>query len=719
MCELCGSAGKSNFSNTQWKRPQYETRCCKKCTTGRRGAQVTSRATADITIISSPHGRQRREERGVAKSELQAAVKYGIRTRARSDQDGNQRWKYTYKGVVFLTDKTGKKEITSYPENRRKSAAMPPVPHLRHNAPAYKHRPAAVALSRAELLRSPSKWTSHTIVVIDQSGSMRTNDVAGFSTRSHAVWSKVSKDLVERPVIQRGAAASTDVVTVIAMRDDAEIVIDRSPMNMELASQLLSFSGASKPRSHGRYVPALTLAETCLNMNTCGSCNLGLLFLSDGKPSDRVPRGKGRSMMQKHCTMMSDVVGELSSSFGRRLSIGAIGFAEEDEFDVMRAMVETAREYGVKANFSLPSLSGEGLGTSISWLTTSMTETKMELTAVGTTTQRVVRTVRRDKKNEPSNRFYNADDWLLFKRVARCSWELDGDDVRVLPLIGKERGAVGAAFKKNIFDEGGERMVHMFREIDRDHNFVGDAFVAKESRFVETGSAESMEFHKLHVKMQDRAGKLAERFNAQVSTVARTGSPVVNYLKCFVYVCVGASGTKFPLHVEKLLNWERFTKFNDNKGGVSSDWVAAEAKARAKAQRGEGGGGGLGEFLEDDETEEEDSEEDSEADYFTPLNFMRRLKVDHADVPQAFTHFTFQDSGGQMLVCDLQGVFERKMTPPVFLLTDPVIHFASRHHGGRTHKYGRTDRGMNGMRDFFRTHKCNALCHALGLTMRV
>ena len=69
--------------------------------------------------------------------------------------------------------------------------------------------------------------------------------------------------------------------------------------------------------------------------------------------------------------------------------------------------------------------------------------------------------------------------------------------------------------------------------------------------------------------------------------------------------------------------------------------------------------------MEDDETEEEDSEEDSEADYFTPLNFMRRLKVDHADVPQAFTHFTFQDSGGQMLVCDLQGVFERKMTPRV------------------------------------------------------
>ena len=365
-----------------------------------------------------------------------------------------------------------------------------------------------------------------------------------------------------------------------------------------------------------------------------------------------------------------------------------------------------------------------GLGTSISWLTTSMTETKMELTAVGATTQREVRSVRRDKKNEASNKFYNAVDWLLFKRVQRCSWKLDGDDLLYLPLIGRARGAAGAAFKRNIFDEGGERMVHMFREIDRDHNFVGDALVAKESRFVETGSAESMEFHKLHVKMQDRAGKLAERFNAKVSIVARTGTPVVNYLKCFVYVCFATSGKEFPLHVEKRLNWERFTKFNDNKGGVSSDWVDAEAKARAKAQRGAGGGGeglgGLGEFFEDEETEEEDSEEDSEADYFTPLAAMglTKLKVAHADVPQAFTHFTFQDSGGQMLVCDLQGVFERKMTPPTFLLTDPVIHFASRH-GGRAHKYGRTDRGMAGMRDFFRTHECNALCHAMGLTMRV
>ena len=369
VCDFCGSVGRSSFSNTQWKRPQYETRCCKECTTGRRGAQVALPlpATVDITIISSPHGRQRREERGVAKVELQAAVKYGVRTRARCDRSGNQRWKYVYEGVVFITDKTGKLEITSYPEDRRKSA-VPPVPHVPHNTRAREPSPANLAVSRAELLRSPSKWTSHTVVVIDQSGSMRTNDVAGFPTRSHAVWSKLSKDLVEGPVVQRGIAASTDVVTVIAMRDDAEIVIDRSPMSMELADQLLSFSEVSKPRSHGRYVPALTLAETCLKMNTCGSCSLGLLFLSDGKPSDSVPRGKGRSMMQKHCAMMSDVVGELSSSFGRRLSIGAIGFAEDDEFDVMRAMAETAREYGVKARFSLPSLTGEGLGEWILYL---------------------------------------------------------------------------------------------------------------------------------------------------------------------------------------------------------------------------------------------------------------------------------------------------------------------------------------------------------------
>ncbi len=56
-----------------------------------------------------------------------------------------------------------------------------------------------------------------------------------------------------------------------------------------------------------------------------------------------------------------------------------------------------------------------------------------------------------------------------------------------------------------------------------------------------------------------------------------------------------------------------------------------------------------------------------------------------------------------------------------FILTDPVIHttagrrrqLAAAHSIGRGN--GKTDKGMEGVRLFFATHHCNALCRRLGL----
>ena len=63
-----------------------------------------------------------------------------------------------------------------------------------------------------------------------------------------------------------------------------------------------------------------------------------------------------------------------------------------------------------------------------------------------------------------------------------------------------------------------------------------------------------------------------------------------------------------------------------------------------------------------------------------------------------------------MLFCDLQGVVS-DTNPPIFELTDPVIHFRSRH--GRKNVFGRTDHGPKGMHNFFQTHKCSSLCKML------
>ena len=59
----------------------------------------------------------------------------------------------------------------------------------------------------------------------------------------------------------------------------------------------------------------------------------------------------------------------------------------------------------------------------------------------------------------------------------------------------------------------------------------------------------------------------------------------------------------------------------------------------------------------------------------------------------------------ELLVCDLQGVFTRERF--AFDWVDPVIHSDL---GGHKSLFSRTDRGADGMKEFMRTHKCNALC---------
>eukprot|EP01013_Petalomonas_cantuscygni_P001504 TRINITY_DN1147_c0_g1_i3.p3 TRINITY_DN1147_c0_g1~~TRINITY_DN1147_c0_g1_i3.p3 ORF type:complete len:194 (-),score=4.59 TRINITY_DN1147_c0_g1_i3:485-1066(-) len=75
--------------------------------------------------------------------------------------------------------------------------------------------------------------------------------------------------------------------------------------------------------------------------------------------------------------------------------------------------------------------------------------------------------------------------------------------------------------------------------------------------------------------------------------------------------------------------------------------------------------------------------------------------TDDRNTPAAFSHFTYCLSGGHELVCDIQGVGD--------FYTDPQIHAKDQR------KYGRGNLGEHGMVQFFRTHRCNAVCHYLRL----
>ncbi|KAI2607757.1 kinase-like protein [Hypoxylon fragiforme] len=67
---------------------------------------------------------------------------------------------------------------------------------------------------------------------------------------------------------------------------------------------------------------------------------------------------------------------------------------------------------------------------------------------------------------------------------------------------------------------------------------------------------------------------------------------------------------------------------------------------------------------------------------------------------QALSHFSYAESGGQFLLCDLQGGINSNEV----ILSDPAIMSVDG-------MYGISDLGHDGMSSFFSHHRCNNWCH--------
>jgi hypothetical protein len=74
---------------------------------------------------------------------------------------------------------------------------------------------------------------------------------------------------------------------------------------------------------------------------------------------------------------------------------------------------------------------------------------------------------------------------------------------------------------------------------------------------------------------------------------------------------------------------------------------------------------------------------------------------DRRNTPQAFSHFTWEASNHQLLICDIQGVAD--------MYTDPQIHSIS------SQGYGQGNLGMRGITKFLESHTCNHICRFLQL----
>ncbi|CAF4338353.1 unnamed protein product, partial [Adineta steineri] len=80
---------------------------------------------------------------------------------------------------------------------------------------------------------------------------------------------------------------------------------------------------------------------------------------------------------------------------------------------------------------------------------------------------------------------------------------------------------------------------------------------------------------------------------------------------------------------------------------------------------------------------------------------------EYSTILQAFSHWTYHITSGRLMVVDLQGV----KVDCAYLLTDPALHCEDLLRFQKT----RTNLGIKGMHQFFRTHICSDVCSKLNL----
>jgi hypothetical protein len=729
------------------------------------------------SLLSCEHGKQRREERGIQKIDLQRARRYGIREATRKG-----RFKFTYGGIVFIYDEKRGTEITSFPSrdlssNVSGTKVVRPVILQKNEAYMSSKFLSIHDSHKRSLMTDHTRWTSHSVFVVDMSGSMRRDDVSGGKCRSDAVWMVLAKDFVQAQ-LEAKAVTGWDVVSIILMRDEAEVVIEHEPLDWILYNKLIDMRewSQSRPRGAGNYLPALEQADALLASNSLGTCALSLVFLSDGKPSDRGP------FVAK--------TGEIASQYRRRLTFNCIGIAEAAEneaFETLHDMVSEADAFGAKSSFTAPSLNTSSLSNIISSVSSSLTSTKTEMTDLATGETRTVRQDVRSERQGTVDDLGPTEQWDLYgltqaKSVGRIwSWSSTKDDFVILQdprcifckkesinstiqwcasckvaavcvdceskmatdhegsnlccslrkdhlwgkIVAMELPSFSVAVKVPIFGEGAERIVRKFRFIDQNSNFIGAKMVAKESRFIDPAQSYNKEraFHANFMRTQRRASEVADQFNEAIDdlqyNVAKEHKDWVGRLPRIKFVDpllveVREGIDKKHILIEQYLEG-KYEKFNNNMGFVKGN--SQQEESIEEKELVEEGNSDIGLGVIQEESEEEDDPDDEEYDPKESIPDPGSYSaIEDQSFAQAFSHFSFVKSRRSFMVVDLQGVFkiERDSTRK-FMLTDPAIHKKNSRERKAMSDFGRTDRGRKGMRAFFRTHSCSDACRLLAL----
>jgi Mg-chelatase subunit ChlD len=663
----------------------------------------------------------RREQRDIDKRDLQKALKYGSRQRS----FGN-RWKIEHDGVIFIADPILSHEITAYPS---------PLAFAEIDADARKSHSDAKDLINVK----PELCVSHTVLVVDNSGSMASHDINLHRDRQTAAYTVTALEFVAEQLINQ-TANNSDVVSLVEFSDTARVVFSREPISWVLFNKLLARRDARDFRAReaakqmemfrcdSNYLPALEEADKLLAIGKHDSCALSLLFLSDGAPSDARAMGLTTPGAERR---MCRRVAEIAEKFGKqKLNITMVGFGDKlQDFSALQAMAQAAKDAAgdTTADFMYCDKMANSMGTAISSLVNSLTASRTALMEAGATCGRTNRNIASEKESRVFH------DWKYFPINAHRVF--DPRERRFVPYPGLPPGSLrdsnrteAKLLQKNVprllaintktCGEGAERFAfrcQLSSGMSRSDFQLGE-MVAKETNLVER-IEENVEFHKSFLETQSLASYFADEFNRRLCALPGYNvetTPMIVFLKCSVLVLRDPDwpGGLRGVLVEKRLDTDRhgWTKWNNNAGGV--DGRAAHAPLDLDHElailMGKMDMGAAGVILEGDSDEEDESSDDDDGALGFAASEHSTNSPKPSDYLQAFTHFTHRYTNKKVMVCDLQGVFDEEARPPTFELSDPAIHYASR--TGREMVYGRTDKGKTGMNLFHTTHKCSAIC---------
>ena len=270
---------------------------------------------------------------------------------------------------------------------------------------------------------------------------------------------------------------------------------------------------AAKPRGHGNYLPALDKAEALLAADKDNdTCALLLLFLSDGKPSDRHIKGEDNVAVR-----INNRTREFAQTFGQRLTMGTIGFSNgNEEFVQLRSMAQAAKEGGATSLFKHAASAGT-LSSTITSLVSTLTATEMQISCIGAG-PRIARTVRPGLTPEKRQDTFTGEGWDVHDTHVQRLQLVQGNWIEANFQHPRTRGI---AIRSKHFGEGAERIVYELRELiltePQKHDRISytptiTKMVAKAHKHTEDAGARQ-DFHKTFYLTQLKSKKMAEIFN--------------------------------------------------------------------------------------------------------------------------------------------------------------------------------------------------------------